>query len=149
MDSFGILTYAKRLKLHGVLKFLCLVVCVCNILSKNKTKELLLLSAWLKILYAPMIPLGLFFLFYYYFIMEWANKIFQFFRERIKKPTWETPIPDSHKLTEEDITNFVESLKPTVLRAMFSKMNMSDVSSAVKHLSILRPELIVPAVIDR
>ncbi|CAH0386282.1 unnamed protein product [Bemisia tabaci] len=70
-------------------------------------------------------------------------------RERIKKPTWETPIPDSHKLTEEDITNFVESLKPTVLRAMFSKMNMSDVSSAVKHLSILRPELIVPAVIDR
>ncbi|XP_021936150.1 proteasome activator complex subunit 4B-like isoform X2 [Zootermopsis nevadensis] len=69
--------------------------------------------------------------------------------ERYKKLTWETPIPDSHRLTEEDITNFVESIKPVAMQAMFSKMGLVEVSQALQHLATLRPAIIIPQIIDR
>jgi proteasome activator subunit 4 len=70
-------------------------------------------------------------------------------RERYKKLTWETPVPDSHRLTEEDITNFVESIKPVAMQAMFSKMGLIEVSQAFQHLATLRPAIIIPQIIER
>ncbi|XP_063231181.1 proteasome activator complex subunit 4-like isoform X2 [Bacillus rossius redtenbacheri] len=69
--------------------------------------------------------------------------------ERIKKLRWQTPVPDSHKLTEDDITRFVESMAPVAMRAMFSRLGSTDVSEALLNLAMLRPGLIVPQVVDR
>jgi proteasome activator subunit 4 len=72
-----------------------------------------------------------------------------YYRERYKKLTWETPVPDGHRLTEEDITNFVESIKPVAMQAMFSKMGFVEVNQALQHLATLRPTIIIPQIIER
>lgn len=69
-------------------------------------------------------------------------------RERYKKSTWETPIPKEKKLTEEDITRFVECLKPSVMTAMFSKLGGADVAQAMNQLATLRPKLMIPPAIE-
>ncbi|KAJ8309114.1 hypothetical protein KUTeg_013988 [Tegillarca granosa] len=69
-------------------------------------------------------------------------------RERYKKPSWETPIPDSHKLSEDDITRFVESMKPVIFVSMFSRFGSQDSAVALRHLSNMRPELVVPVLLE-
>ncbi|KAK6639500.1 hypothetical protein RUM43_007773 [Polyplax serrata] len=69
--------------------------------------------------------------------------------ERYKKITWETPVPESRKLTEEDIDRFVESMKGIAMQAVFSKVGCNDASIALQHLATLRPKIIVPALIER
>lgn len=71
------------------------------------------------------------------------------FRERYKKPTWETSVPDSHKLTDDDVTKFVNSIKSVAFQAMFSRMGTIEVNQALQHLATLRPELIIPVVLER
>lgn len=58
-----------------------------------------------------------------------------------------TPIPDSHKLTDEDIDRFVDSLRAVALQALFSLS--IDVVGALQILATLRPKLICPELIDR
>ena len=71
------------------------------------------------------------------------------FRERYQKPRWWKPIPETHKLTENDITRFVESMKTTLFTSMFSKYGSADAAVALKHLSTMRPELIVPPLLEK
>ncbi|XP_068082035.1 proteasome activator complex subunit 4A [Anabrus simplex] len=68
--------------------------------------------------------------------------------ERYKKLTWETRVKDSHRLTEDDITMFVETLKPILLNAMFSRL-VPQVCETFHHLATLRPKLIIEPVIER
>lgn len=70
-------------------------------------------------------------------------------RERYRKPTWLTPIPDSHKLTEEDINEFVDSMMQPVLLAMFSKTGSLDAAKALQNLALMRPELVIPPVLEK
>lgn len=70
-------------------------------------------------------------------------------RERYKPHPWKKSIPDEHRLTDNCITEFVESLKPIAFQAMYSKINSIDVGKLFKHLADLRPELIIPNVVDR
>ncbi|XP_075223188.1 proteasome activator complex subunit 4A-like isoform X2 [Lycorma delicatula] len=77
----------------------------------------------------------------YYFI----NRLH---RERFKKRSWETPVPEDKKLTEEDITRFVECLKPSVMTAIFSKLGGADVAQAMNQLATLRPKLMIPPAIE-
>ena len=58
-------------------------------------------------------------------------------------------MPESHKLTDDDVINFVESLKPVAMQAMFSKMGFAEVSQALQHLATLSPNLIIPQVVER
>ncbi|XP_029305181.1 proteasome activator complex subunit 4A isoform X1 [Cottoperca gobio] len=78
-----------------------------------------------------------------------ASVVRRLHRERYRKPTWLTPIPDSHKLTEEDITAFVESMMQPVLLAMFSKTGSLDAAQALQNLALMRPELVIPPVLER
>uniref|UniRef100_UPI0037E73473 proteasome activator complex subunit 4A n=1 Tax=Semicossyphus pulcher TaxID=241346 RepID=UPI0037E73473 len=78
-----------------------------------------------------------------------ASVVRRLHRERYRKPTWLTPIPDSHKLTEEDITDFVESMMQPVLLAMFSKTGSLDAAQALQNLALMRPELVIPPVLER
>lgn len=78
-----------------------------------------------------------------------ASVVRRLHRERYKKPTWLTPIPDSHKLTEDDITAFVESMMQPVLLAMFSKTGSLDAAQALQNLALMRPELVIPPVLEK
>ncbi|XP_061914340.1 proteasome activator complex subunit 4A [Entelurus aequoreus] len=78
-----------------------------------------------------------------------ASVVRRVHRERYRKPSWLTPIPDTHKLTEEDITNFVESMMQPVLLAMFSKTGSLDAAQALQNLALMRPELVIPPVLER
>ena len=69
-------------------------------------------------------------------------------RERYKKPSWELSIPDSVKLTDDQITTFVQSMKPVALLAMFGRQGSHDVISTVRQLSLLRPEIINPPLLE-
>ncbi|GAB6022437.1 hypothetical protein CHUAL_006550 [Chamberlinius hualienensis] len=70
------------------------------------------------------------------------------FERRLYK-TWAPEIPSSHRLTDENITEFVNCMKPCVLLSMFAKSSCVDAGIALKHLACLRPELIIPAVLER
>ncbi|XP_060063003.1 proteasome activator complex subunit 4-like [Ylistrum balloti] len=70
-------------------------------------------------------------------------------RERYQKPSWENQVPDSHKLSEDDITRFVESMKPVVFVSMFSKYGSHDSAIALRHLSNMRPEIIIPTLLEK
>lgn len=78
-----------------------------------------------------------------------ASVVRRLHRERYRKPTWQTPVPDSHKLTEEDITIFVESMIQPVLLAMFSKTGSLDAAQALQNLALMRPELVIPPVLEK
>uniref|UniRef100_A0A3Q0SVQ3 Proteasome activator subunit 4 n=1 Tax=Amphilophus citrinellus TaxID=61819 RepID=A0A3Q0SVQ3_AMPCI len=78
-----------------------------------------------------------------------ASVVRRLHRERYRKPTWLTPVPDSHKLTEEDITDFVESMMQPVLLAMFSKTGSLDAAQALQNLALMRPELVIPPVLEK
>lgn len=70
-------------------------------------------------------------------------------RERYKKPTWLNTVPDSHKLTDQDITDFVESIKQPVVLAMFSKIGSLEAAQALQNLALMRPELVIPPVLEK
>uniref|UniRef100_A0A3Q2P0Y9 Proteasome activator subunit 4 n=1 Tax=Fundulus heteroclitus TaxID=8078 RepID=A0A3Q2P0Y9_FUNHE len=78
-----------------------------------------------------------------------ASVVRRLHRERYRKPSWLTPIPDTHKLTEEDITEFVQSMMQPVLLAMFSKTGSLDAAQALQNLALMRPELVIPPVLER
>lgn len=69
------------------------------------------------------------------------------YRERYRKPSWVTPVPDSHKLQDAEITQFVETLKPEVFTAMFGKGLSQD--AAIRSLAALRAEIIVPPLLEK
>ncbi|XP_072526695.1 proteasome activator complex subunit 4A [Salminus brasiliensis] len=69
--------------------------------------------------------------------------------ERYHKPTWLATVPESHRLSEENITDFVCSIKHPVLLAMFSKTGSLDAAQAMQNLALLRPELVIPPVLEK
>jgi proteasome activator subunit 4 len=70
-------------------------------------------------------------------------------RERYKPPSWLTPVPQTCHLSNADVTVFVESMLPIVLVAMFSKGLRHDVAVAFQHLSSLRPEIVIPPLLEQ
>lgn len=78
-----------------------------------------------------------------------ASVVRRLHRERYKKPCWITPILFSHRLTDDNITEFVESMKQPVLMAMFSKTGSMDAAQALQNLALMRPELVIPPVLEK
>ncbi|TSK14769.1 Proteasome activator complex subunit 4B [Bagarius yarrelli] len=78
-----------------------------------------------------------------------ASVVRRLHRERYKKPCWITPIPSSHCLTDDNVTEFVESMKQPVLMAMFSKTGSMDAAQALQNLALMRPELVIPPVLEK
>ncbi|XP_046740797.1 proteasome activator complex subunit 4-like [Diprion similis] len=70
-------------------------------------------------------------------------------KERYGKQTWEEPVPEAFKLTDEDVDRFVLSIKPLVMTAMFGKMGGFEASQALQYLATMRPKLIIPDVLER
>lgn len=69
--------------------------------------------------------------------------------ERYKKHPWKPAIPNDWKLRDQDVTEFVEVFKPIAMIAMYSRMNSNDIGKIFKGLAELRPEIILPGIIER
>ncbi|TRY59018.1 hypothetical protein DNTS_012403 [Danionella cerebrum] len=78
-----------------------------------------------------------------------GSVVHRLYRERQQKPNWMPPVPTSHKLTDQDVTDFVESMKQPVLMAMFSKTGCMDAAQALHQLAMMRPELVIPPVLEK
>ncbi|XP_031825586.1 proteasome activator complex subunit 4A isoform X2 [Nomia melanderi] len=70
-------------------------------------------------------------------------------KERYPKPTWETPVPDEYKLTDDDIDAFVKSMMPVAMTATFCKTGFSNSSQILQHLATMRPSLVIPDVLNK
>ena len=68
-------------------------------------------------------------------------------RERYLK-TWVPPVPESSQLSDADITRFVTGMTTVASLAMFNKTGSADSSAAMQCLAMLRPEIIVPPILD-
>lgn len=71
------------------------------------------------------------------------------FSERYRRPIWFIFIPDEAKLTEEQITSFVNIVKPVAFLGMFCKQESVTSLHALHGLACLRPELVIPELVDR
>lgn len=78
-----------------------------------------------------------------------AEVVKRLHRERYRAPSWETPVPPWQQLSDADVTQFVECVRPVVLLSMFGKGGSSGAAMALQNLALLRPELVIPPVIER
>lgn len=60
-----------------------------------------------------------------------------------------TPVPKEFRLTNDDITEFVKSILPAALLSMFSKRGCLDSFMALQNLGAVRPELVIPPLLER
>ncbi len=73
----------------------------------------------------------------------------EFYRERKVHPVWFFVPIESYRLTEQDITNFVNCVKEYAFISIFNKSYAEEAAKACQYLSILRPELIVPSIVEK
>ncbi|XP_058802846.1 proteasome activator complex subunit 4A-like [Phymastichus coffea] len=81
-------------------------------------------------------------------LQDWFFQLCFFFvrrihKERFSKPTWFTPIPDSHKLSDANIDAFVDSMMPVAMIAVFNNRCSVAFFNIIKYLAILRPNKII------
>lgn len=74
---------------------------------------------------------------------------FSYYRERYKKPSWEVEVPDHKKLNDEEITAFVRCVQTPAMLTMFSHTGTHDAGIVFHRLSLLRPEIIVPPLLEQ
>lgn len=70
------------------------------------------------------------------------------YRERHEK-SWEPPVPESARLTNDEITAFVNSMTPVISLAMFSKTGTAESAAAIQSLAALRPEIVIPPILEK
>jgi proteasome activator subunit 4 len=73
----------------------------------------------------------------------------QISREHTTRPVWYFAPPESNRLTEQDITDFVNCVKEYAFISIFNKDYVEKAAEACHYLSILRPELIVPVIVEK
>ena len=74
--------------------------------------------------------------------------LFVFNRERYHK-SWEPPVPENARLTNQEVTDFVNGMTTVAFLAMFSKLGTAESAAAIQSLATLRPEIIIPPLLDK
>ncbi|UJR17105.1 hypothetical protein I4U23_004001 [Adineta vaga] len=69
--------------------------------------------------------------------------------ERQTRSIWFFAPPESHRLTEQDITDFVNCIKEYTFISIFNKDYSEKAAEVCQFLSVLRPELIIPSIVDK
>lgn len=77
------------------------------------------------------------------------RSFFYSFRERKTKSDWFPSVPDDAKLKDAEIDAFVQCLLPLLKMAMFSKVGTTDAALAYHNLSLIRPEMVLPDLLNR
>ncbi|KAG6452438.1 hypothetical protein O3G_MSEX007632 [Manduca sexta] len=70
-------------------------------------------------------------------------------REKRFRDSWENQTPDAYKLTEKDISEFVNIVLEPTLQAVYSRSGSLDISIALQNLATLRPAVVVPPLVER
>ncbi|CAF4157119.1 unnamed protein product, partial [Rotaria sordida] len=68
--------------------------------------------------------------------------------ERTSNPVWYFNPPKSHRLSDEDIDEFVNCLKEYAFISIFNKNHLDLAAETCHYLSQLRPQLIVPPLVE-
>ncbi len=71
-----------------------------------------------------------------------------YYSERATHPVWYFNPPESHRLTEQNIDDFVNCLKECAFISIFNKNDLELAAETCHYLSQLRPELIVPPLVE-
>ena len=71
------------------------------------------------------------------------------YSERNTKASWQPMIPSEFRLTEADIDSFVQCLSPVLKLALFTRRGIYEVALTVKNLTELRPNMILPELMER
>ncbi|CAF0870123.1 unnamed protein product, partial [Didymodactylos carnosus] len=87
-------------------------------------------------------------------LVDFISNLAQVFVDRVHlehkvHPVWCFMPPPAYRLTEQDITDFVNCMKETVFITIFLKSHEKEAAKACQYLSMLRPELIVPPVVEK
>jgi len=61
---------------------------------------------------------------------------------------WVPAVPEASQLSDSDITQFVTGMTTVASLAMFSKTGSNDSAAAMQCLAMLRPEIIIPPLLD-
>jgi proteasome activator subunit 4 len=80
------------------------------------------------------------------FPKEFCNRLH---RERYADKSWLPSVPESHRLREEDINDFVNSLMDVMMISMFSQSGKSDSETCLRYLAQLSPEIVLPKVMHK
>ena len=70
-------------------------------------------------------------------------------KERYHKDTWITTIPDHAKISDQEIERFVMIVKDVSLLSVYSKSGSYQAASCIQSLSLLRPDLVLPSLLER
>ncbi len=73
----------------------------------------------------------------------------KFYRERKAHPVWFFAPVELYRLNEQDITDFVNCVKEYAFISIFNKNYDEKAAKACQYLSILRPDLIVPSIVEK
>jgi len=68
---------------------------------------------------------------------------------RYKKPTWDNYVPREMRLTDDQISQFVDLVKPLIFTGLFSKHGPQDMTSCLFNLAFLRPEKLLPLHLEK
>lgn len=69
--------------------------------------------------------------------------------ERLRPHPWREATPPEHRLTDDCVTAFVESMRPFAQAELFSRVKITDIGHLFNRLAELRPALIIPDLLDR
>ncbi|KAH9384576.1 hypothetical protein HPB48_026585 [Haemaphysalis longicornis] len=70
-------------------------------------------------------------------------------RERYQQVSWEQPPPESHRMSDADVADFVQCLAPVVLVTMGYEGEHPGAAFALHELASLRPDMVIPPVLER
>lgn len=82
------------------------------------------------------------------FSVEFVHHIF-LDRERTSEPVWFFNPSESHRLTDDDISDFVNCVKDCAFISIFNKDYLDIAADACHFLSQLRPDLIIPPLVEQ
>ncbi|CAF1171345.1 unnamed protein product [Rotaria sordida] len=69
--------------------------------------------------------------------------------ERKTCPVWFFGVHESYRLTEQDITDFVDCIKEYAFISIFNKDYTKEAAETCQYLAMLRPESIVSPIVDK
>ncbi|CAF0768198.1 unnamed protein product [Adineta steineri] len=87
-------------------------------------------------------------------LVKFVSKLAEYFVTRVylehtTRPIWYFAPLESYRLTEQNITDFVNCVKEYAFISIFNKDHTEEAANACHYLSILRPELIVPPIVEK
>ncbi|CAF3884238.1 unnamed protein product [Rotaria sordida] len=87
-------------------------------------------------------------------LVEFIVKLAEYFVDRVHlehkvNSLWFISLHESSRLTEQNITDFVNCIKEYAFISTFNKNHSNKAAEACQYLSMLRPELIVPTIVEK